>query len=285
MTAPTLPNTLSMAQALTAAQTLGLERLDAQLLLLHALDRPDSDRGWLLAHDGDVLPGDVADRFRALCLRRAAGEPLAYIVGSKAFYGLQLQVDARVLVPRPDTETLVDWTLETLSLPGMPAAARVLDLGTGSGAIALALKKTRPALDVSAVEASAGALTVARGNAHRLALKLQFIEGSWLDNVSGHFHLIASNPPYVADGDIHLVALSHEPQSALTAGRDGLDDIRTIIAQVPKHLHPQGWLLLEHGYDQAGAVRDLLVKQGFGQVQSRADLAGIARCSGGCWPG
>jgi release factor glutamine methyltransferase len=279
------PHTPSCAQALAAAQVLGLDRLDAQLLLLHALDRPDNDRGWLLAHDGDVLPGDAADRFRALSLRRAAGEPLAYIVGRKAFYGLQLQVDARVLVPRPDTETLVDWSLELLSSPGLPEGARVLDLGTGSGAIALALKKNRPALDVSAVDASAAALAVARANADRLGLVLHFIEGSWLDNVSGHFHLIVSNPPYVADGDEHLAALSHEPQNALTAGPDGLDDLRAIITGAPAHLPPQGWLLLEHGYDQAAAVRELLVGQGFGQVQSRADLAGIARCSGGCWPG
>lgn len=280
-----VPNTLSHAQVLAAAQALGLERLDAQLLLLHALDRPDSDRGWLLAHDGDVLPVDVADRFRALCLCRAAGEPLAYLVGSKEFYGLKLQVDPRVLVPRPDTETLVDWALDALSAPGLPGGARVLDLGTGSGAIALALKKTRPELDITAVDASTGALAVARGNARRLGLNLTFIESNWLDNVSGHFHVIASNPPYVATDDPHLTALSHEPLTALTAGADGLHDIRTIIQHVPPHLHPQGWLLLEHGYDQAEAVRRLLVEHGFNDVQSRADLAGVARCSGGLWPG
>jgi release factor glutamine methyltransferase len=282
MTIPASPSTTG--QALAAAQTLGLPRLDAQLLLLHALGRPDSDRGWLLAHDGDTLPDPAAILFRQLSLRRAAGEPLAYLVGSKAFYGLQLQVDARVLVPRPDTETLVDWALETLAAPGMPAGARVLDLGTGSGAIALALKKTRPALDVIALDASTDALAVARGNGDRLGLELQFIEGSWLDNVSGHFHLIVSNPPYVAEGDAHLAALTHEPQSALTAGPDGLDDIRTIIARAPAHLHAQGWLLLEHGYDQAAAVRELLVQRGFGKVQSRTDLAGVERCSGACWP-
>lgn len=281
----TFPHTLSHAQALTAAQTLGLERLDAQLLLLHVLGRPDNDRGWLLAHDNDGLPREAADRFRDLSLRRATGEPLAYLVGSKEFYGLQLQVDARVLVPRPDTETLVDWALETLAVPGMPAGARVLDLGTGSGAIALALKKNRPALDVTAIDASAGALAVARRNAQRLGLDVRLIEGSWFENVSGPFDLIASNPPYVAAGDPHLAALTHEPQSALAAGPDGLNDIRSIIAQAPAHLRGQGWLLLEHGYDQAGAVRALLVAQGFGQVQSRRDLAGVERCSGGCWPG
>ncbi|RZJ15424.1 MAG: peptide chain release factor N(5)-glutamine methyltransferase [Haliea sp.] len=273
------------AQALAAARVLGLDRLDAQLLLLHALGRPDSDRGWLLAHDGDALPADTADRFRQLSLRRAAGEPLAYIVGHKEFFGLDLAVDARVLVPRPDTETLVDWALETLATPGMPAAAQVLDLGTGSGAIALALKKTRPALEVTAVDASAGALALATRNARRLGLPVTFIEGNWLENVSGHFDLIASNPPYVAADDPHLAALAHEPASALAAGPDGLDDLRTIIAQAPAQLKPRGWLLLEHGYNQAEAVRELLVQRGFDAVQSRADLAGIDRCSGGCWPG
>jgi release factor glutamine methyltransferase len=281
----TLPAPTTLRRALAAAQALGLERLDAQLLLLHVLDRPGSDRAWLLAHDGDGLPAEGADRLRALCLRRAAGEPLAYLVGSKAFYGLQLQVDGRVLVPRPDTETLVDWALEALSGPGMPASARVVDLGTGSGAIALALKKTRPALDLNALDASAGALAVARANAVHLGLDIRFTEGSWLENVSGHFHLIASNPPYVAEGDLHLAALSHEPQNALVAGPDGLDDIRTIIDQAPTHLHAQGWLLLEHGYDQAAAVRGLLAARGFAGVQSRSDLAGVERCSGGCWPG
>jgi release factor glutamine methyltransferase len=273
----------SCAQALAAAQVLGLDRLDAQLLLLHVLGRPDSDRGWLLAHDGDALPAASAERFRTLCLRRVAGEPLAYLIGHKEFYGLKLQVDARVLVPRPDTETLVDWALKTLSGPAVPAGARVLDLGTGSGAIALALKKTRPALEVSAVDASAAALAVARGNADRLDLAVHFIEGNWLENVSEHFHLIVSNPPYVAQGDRHLSALGHEPLSALAAGPDGLDDLRTIIAQAPAHLLAQGWLLLEHGYDQAAAVRSLLAARGFSEVQSRNDLAGVERCSGGCW--
>lgn len=278
-------NTLTCTQALAAAQAEGLERLDAQLLLLHALGRPGSARAWLLAHDTDTLPDDAAQRFRQLSRRRASGEPLAYLVGSKEFFGLDLQVDARVLVPRPDTETLVNWALQCLAQADIPASAQVLDLGTGSGAIALALKKSRPALEVTAVDASADALAVARANARQHRLPIHFVHGSWLENVSGHFHVIASNPPYVAEADPHLAALAHEPLQALAAGRDGLSDIRQIIEQAPEHLHPQGWLLLEHGYDQAQAVCGLLGQNGFAEVQSRPDLAGITRCSGGRWPG
>lgn len=278
-------NTLTCRQALSTAQTLGLERLDAQLLLLHALGKPGSDRAWLLAHDTDALPDEVAQQFRQLSLRRASGEPLAYITGSKEFFGLNLQVDARVLVPRPDTETLVNWALQCLAEAGMPASAQVLDLGTGSGAIALALKKNLPALEVTAVDASADALAVASANAQQHQLPIHFMQGSWLEDVSGHFHLIVSNPPYVADADPHLSALTHEPLQALAAGQDGLSDLRQIVEQAPGHLHPQGWLLLEHGYDQAEAVCLLLAQHGFSEVQSRVDLAGITRCSGGRWPG
>ncbi|WP_293604747.1 peptide chain release factor N(5)-glutamine methyltransferase [Polaromonas sp. UBA4122] len=282
-------NQPTCAQALAAARILGLERLDAQLLLLHALGKPLEARAWLLAHDTDELTEEVAQRFRALSLRRATGEPLAYIVGSKEFFGLALQVDARVLVPRPDTETLVQWALDLLQTPGMPPVPQILDLGTGSGAIALAIAHSlqaagRPAR-VVAVDASADALSVARENAQRLGLDVQFIESRWLDKVSGHFHLIASNPPYIASADPHLAALAHEPLEALAAGADGLDDIRQIAQQAPGHLLPGGWLLLEHGYDQADRVRKLLAQHGFLQLQSRRDLAGIERCSGGQWPG
>ena len=277
--------TQTCAQALAAALALGLPRLDAQLLLLHTLGRPDGDRAWLLAHDGDVLTDAHAEGFRQLCLRRRAGEPLAYIVGYKEFFGLRLQVDTRVLVPRPDTETLVEWALETLAAPPMPAGAEVLDLGTGSGAIALALKKTRPALAVTAVDASQGALGVAAANAAQHALDIRFAKSNWFENVSGHLHLVVSNPPYIAEADEHLPALVHEPQEALVAGADGLNDLRLIIARAPTYLHDQGWLMLEHGHDQAPAVCDLLQQRGFQDVQSRADLAGIKRCSGGRWPG
>jgi len=285
-------------QALAAARALGLERLDAQLLLLHALGKPADARAWLLAHDTDVLAEDAARQFQALSLRRATGEPLAYIVGSKEFFGLDLQVDSRVLVPRPDTETLVQWALDlllaTASAPQpaaleTPVALEVLDLGTGSGAVALAIAHSLQAADrparLLAVDASTDALAVARANAERLGLKnVQFLESSWLQQVSGRFALIASNPPYIASADPHLAALTHEPLQALTAGADGLNDIRQIIEQASAHLQPGGWLLLEHGYDQAGRVRELLASQGFEQVQSRQDLADIERCSGGQWP-
>ncbi|MFC6284789.1 MULTISPECIES: peptide chain release factor N(5)-glutamine methyltransferase [Polaromonas] len=282
-------NQPTVRQALQTAQTLGLERLDAQLLLLHALGKPDSDRAWLLAHDDDVLPQAGADLFRQLGLRRAAGEPLAYIAGYKEFFGLRLKVDARVLVPRPDTETLVVWSLDILQDPAMSAQPRVLDLGTGSGAIAIAVAHSlqaagRPAI-VVAVDASADALAVAQENANSLHADIQFLQSHWLEEVSGHFHLIASNPPYIASADPHLAALVHEPLQALVAGSDGLNDIRQIIKQAPEHLHPGGWLLLEHGYDQSDRVRELLAGRGFQQVQSRLDLAGIARCSGGQWLG
>lgn len=281
-------NLKTCAQALAAARTLGLERLDAQLLLLHALGKPASARSWLLAHDSDELTPEVAEAFRALSLRRVTGEPLAYIVGSKEFFGLALQVDARVLVPRPDTETLVEWSLDLLQAPGQPSVLRILDLGTGSGAIALAMAHCLQAAgrqaQVTAVDASAQALDVARGNAARLGLKVEFIESCWLDQISSKFDLIASNPPYIASADPHLAALAHEPVQALTAGADGLDDIRKIIEKAPGHLLPGGWLLLEHGYDQADRVRQLLAQRGFLRLQSRLDLAGIERCSGGQWP-
>ena len=288
--------TATHQQALQAARALGLDRLDAQLLLLHALDRPDSDRAWLLAHDGDPLPQITADVFKRLSLRRAAGEPLAYIVGYKDFFGLRFGVDSRVLVPRPDTETLVQWALDAAE-EAMSETVRILDLGTGSGAIAVAVAANLPknhlagsaaatTYAIDAVDASAAALAVAAENARNLQVNIQsiqFIQSNWFDKVSGHYHVIASNPPYIASADPHLDALTHEPREALTAGSDGLEDLYLIIAQAPAHLLPGAWLLLEHGYDQADAVRARLTQRGFTQVQSRQDLAGIARCSGGQW--
>lgn len=279
---------MTVDQALRHALVLGLDRLDAQLLVLHALGRPAHDRAWLLAHDTDVLPLDVLAVWQLTVLRRAAGEPLAYITGHKEFFGLDLQVDARVLVPRPDTETLVEWALELLPRArgaATPGTADILDLGTGSGAIALALKHSRPDLQVVALDQSAEALAVARANAERLNLAVHWLQGSWLDGVKGQFQLIVSNPPYIAAADTHLAALRHEPLQALASGTDGLDDIRTIVGQASAHLLPGGWLLLEHGYDQAAAVRALLSSAGMHNVQSRRDLAGIERCSGGQFAG
>ena len=270
-----LPSTV--AQALAQAQAAGLARIDAQLLLLHALGRKPHDRAWLIAHDTDVLPPTSLLAWDAALARRRQGEPLAYITGHKAFYGLDLRVDARVLDPRADTETLVEWALEVL--PAAPQ--RVLDLGTGSGAVALALQHDRRLWEVHALDHSPEALAVAQANAQRLGLPVQFVQGDWLHGAHGQFHAIVSNPPYVADGDPHLDALHHEPAIALSSGPEGLDAIRTIIAKAPQHLHPGGWLLLEHGYNQAQAVCALLAQTGFLQVESRRDLAGIARCSGG----
>ena len=279
--AQTLPQTL--VQALASAQAKGLERIDAQMLLLHALGRPDAGRAWLLAHDTDALDSAAQARFAALCQRRLDGEPVAYLTGTKEFYGLALQVDARVLDPRADTETLVDWALEVLA---PLAAPRVLDLGTGSGAIALALASALPRATVCAVDASVGALAVARANAERLALPVQFHLGDWfagLPACAARFDCIASNPPYIRDDDPHMAALQHEPRQALTSGADGLADIRVIVAGAPAWLVRGGWLLLEHGWDQHEAVQALLRKAGFGEVQSRQDLAGQPRCTGGRW--
>jgi release factor glutamine methyltransferase len=268
---------MTLQDALRTAASLGLERLDAQLLLLHVLGRGAGQRAWVIAHDDDALaPADEA-RFRALCERRRAGEPLAYLTGEREFFGLPLQVDARVLVPRPDTETLVEWALEVLRGREAP---RVVDLGTGSGAIALAIQSARPDAMVEAVDRSADALAVAAANAQRLGLPLRFRQASWLEG-AGTYALIASNPPYIAAGDVHLQALSHEPQEALIAGADGLSDLRAIAGAAPAHLAPGGWLLLEHGHDQAAAVQALLREAGLADVGSRHDLAGIARCTGG----
>jgi release factor glutamine methyltransferase len=258
----------------------GLDRLDAQLLLLHVLKQPAHHRAWLLTHDTDEVSPEALQVLDALSAKRLQGEPLAYLTGHKEFYGLDLRVDKRVLVPRPDTETLVDWVLDVLK---PMHEASVIDLGTGSGAIALALKATRPELRVSALDFSEDALLVACANAQRLKLNVQFLQGAWLSGVQGRFNAIVSNPPYIAAQDEHLAALTHEPLQALASGDDGLDDIRHIITQAPAHLLSGGWLLLEHGYDQAAQVRDLLNASGFESVQSRRDLSGTERCSGGRW--
>ena len=272
-------STTTLAHALAQAQAGGLHRLDAQLLLLHACSRSPQERAWLITHDTDLLSPNHLGLWESVLARRLRGEPLAYITGHKAFYGLDLLVDARVLDPRADTETLVDWALQALP----PAPQRVLDLGTGSGAVALALQHERRLWEVHALDRSADALAVAKANAQRLKLPVHFAQGNWLQGAQGRFHAIVSNPPYVAEGDPHLDALRHEPTQALTSGADGLDAIRSIIASAPQHLHPGGWLLLEHGFEQAQAVCTLLAQAGFSHLESRLDLAGITRCSGGRW--
>ena len=267
----------TVGQALHSAIAQGVVRLEAQLLLLHVLGRTGQERAWLLAHDDQALAGTEQQRWREALVRRVGGEPLPYITGWAAFYGLDLQVDARVLCPRADTETLVDWALALLQ----PDSC-VIDLGTGSGAIALALKHQRPDVHMHARDISADALAMAQANAQRLGLDIAFSQGAWLEGLTETFDAIISNPPYIADADPHLAALTHEPLQALTSGADGMNDLRAIITQAPACLKPGGWLLLEHGYDQAAAVRQLLQVNGFVDVQSRQDLAGIDRCSGGC---
>ena len=267
---------MNVTLALQHARTRDIDGLEAQTLLLHVLKRPRHDRAWLLLNDRLALSTQEQAQFQNGLERLQQGEPLAYLTGVQAFHGLDLLVTPDVLVPRADTETLVDWAL---SLPHAPIA--VLDLGTGSGAVALALKHQRPDWSVHAVDQSLGALRVAQANADRLQLDVHFRQSDWLQSVTGAFDLIVTNPPYISQGDPHLPALAHEPPTALVSGPKGLDDLQTIATQAMAHLKPGAWLLLEHGYDQAQAVCALLRGQGYGQVQSRNDLAGIARCSGG----
>ncbi len=276
-----------VAQALVQARALGVDRLDAQLLLAQATGRA---RTWLIAHDEAPLTAAQAQAFMAACQGRAEGRPLAYLLGEREFHGLMLQVNADVLVPRPETEVLVDWALELLatepSPPNSPnSSTQVLDLGTGSGAIALALAHARPALQVCASDVSAQALRVAADNAQRLGLGIELRLGAWWAAVPGRrFDLVVSNPPYIAQADPHLPALRHEPSGALVSGLEGLDAIRDIVAGAPQHLQAGAWLLLEHGWDQAPAVRALLAAAGFVCCSTRPDLAGHARCTGARWP-
>lgn len=276
------PETVSAA--LAAARAAGVDRLDAQLLLALHLRRP---RAWLIAHDDAPLPAAAARAYGHDLARRAAGVPLAYLTGEREFHGLALRVTPAVLDPRPDTETLVDWALTLLAtdFAALPAP-QVVDLGTGSGAIALAVKHACPRAVVRATDASADALAVARANARRLGLDVAFAQGDWWQAVQAPpVQLALSNPPYIAPGDRHLAALVHEPAQALVSGADGLDAIRALVAGAFAHLAPGGWLLLEHGHDQATAVRDLLAGHGYEALGQRHDLAGHIRCSGGRRPG
>lgn len=263
--------------ALAQAQREGLDRFDAQALLALVLDRP---RSWLLAHGDAALDDATTARYAAALARRVAGEPLAYLRGTQEFYGLDLAVGPAVLVPRADTETLVGWALELLAGQSAP---KVLDLGTGSGAVALAIARHAPHAKVGAVDASADALAVARANGAELGVDVAWRLGDWYGALAGdaRYDLIASNPPYIAEGDPHLDALGHEPRLALTSGPDGLDAIRAIVAGAPGRLNDGGWLLLEHGHEQGEAVAGLLRRAGFVAVELRRDLAGRPRCTGG----
>ena len=227
----------------------------------------------MIAHPARALSAEAEHRFMDFAARRRDGEPVAYILGRKEFYSLPLAVNPAVLIPRPETELLVELALQR-------DFSRVLDLGTGSGAIALAIKKHRPAARVVAVEASAAALEVAKRNGVALGLGVEWHHGRWFSTVDERFDLIVSNPPYVAAGDPHLAVLRHEPPSALVSGPDGLDAIREIVAAAPGYLAKDGWLFLEHGIGQDAAVRRLLEQAGLEEARTWPDLAGIPRVSG-----
>ncbi|PWF44715.1 peptide chain release factor N(5)-glutamine methyltransferase [Massilia glaciei] len=263
----------STVGALQAALPLGA--LENRILLCHALGMT---RVSLITQDTRALTAAEAARLGALVARRLAGEPIAYIVGQREFFGLALRVTDAVLIPRPDTELLVELALERL-----PDLGRVLDMGTGSGAIAVAIAHTRPDARVCALDVSAAALAVAAGNAASHGARVRFLHSDWFGAVAGErFELIVSNPPYIAHADPHLAQgdLRYEPPGALSDGADGLSALRTIIAGAAAHLVPHGHLLLEHGYDQAAQVRALLDEHGYTDVRSWRDLADIERVSG-----
>lgn len=268
--------------ALRAAR-MRIDRADAECLLAHALGRP---RSWLFAHGDDTLDDAAVTRFDALVARRSEGEPVAYLVGRRGFRKLDLAVTPDTLIPRPETELLVE-----LALARIPAGndARIADLGTGSGAIALAIAVERPRAHVVATDRSDAALAVAHANARANAIaNVEFRSGDWFAPLAGErFDIIASNPPYIADDDPHLSQgdLRFEPRAALSSGRDGLDAIRSIVRDAPAHLRDGGWLLLEHGHDQGEAVRALLLHAGFAEVETVQDLEARDRVALGRWRG
>lgn len=262
--------------AVLRGQRVPLPPLEVRMLLEHVVQLT---RVQMITQSERPLSAEEAQQLDALCARRIAGEPIAYLLGEREFYGLALQVDPCVLIPRPETELLVE-----LALQHLPQNGRVLDMGTGSGAIAVAIAHARPDAQVSALDASMPALQIAQLNAARHGARVHFVHSDWFAAVDGQrFDLIVSNPPYIVAGDRHLSEgdLRFEPIDALTDHADGLSALRTIIAGAAGHLIAGGWLLMEHGYDQAQPVRALLDATGFGEVQSWRDLAGIERVSGG----
>ena len=273
-----MPNSLSIKAALQMASAqLKTEAsiFEVQLLLQYALG---VNRAWLIAHEHDVLQPNIQVVFEALLNRRLVGEPIAYILGGREFYGLDLLVTPDTLIPRPDTETLVEAALaKILDNPNQS----ILDLGTGTGAIALAVAKHRPKVNVVAVDASAAALEVAKKNAASLAItNVRLMLSDWFDALAGErFDLIVSNPPYIEQNDVHLTQgdVRFEPISALTSGADGLDDIRRIVADCLIYLKPQGWLMIEHGYNQADLVADLMAEAGLVSIQTIKDFGGNNR--------
>ncbi|WP_210131985.1 peptide chain release factor N(5)-glutamine methyltransferase [Stenotrophomonas rhizophila] len=277
------PQEIRQLLAAAARVLPGVEgRHEAELLLLHVLGR---ERGWLFAHATDLLDPATAEAFAALLQRRIAGEPVAYLLGRRGFWTLDLAVSPATLIPRPETERLVELALERLP-EGVPL--RIADLGTGSGAIALALASERPLAQIVATDMSGDAIAVAAGNARQHGLaNVAFRQGSWHAPLADErFDLIASNPPYIANDDPHLAQgdLRFEPATALASGHDGLDDIRLIIAGAPARLQPGGWLLMEHGWDQGEAIRALLEGAGFVEVETALDLEQRDRVSLGRWP-
>ena len=276
---------MKIREALLEART-SIDPVDARILISHALQ---TSKEYLAAHPDHPLTADEADRFLALVGRRAAGEPIAYLIGMREFYGRPFEVTPSVLIPRPETELLVELALERIAVD---RPADILDLGTGSGAIAITLACERPGARVSAIDASKAALDVASSNACRLigtqwASRLTLLQGDWYMPVARRrFHLIVANPPYIADGDPHLAEgdLRFEPVDALTPGGDGLDALSAIAAGASSHILPGGWLICEHGYDQAERVRALFVAEGLTQIASAPDLAGIPRATVGKRP-
>jgi release factor glutamine methyltransferase len=271
-----------VADLLALARRRGVDRLDAQLLLSRRLG---VSRTWLIAHDDADVPAHAAQACIADIAARAAGQPLAYLVGEREFHGLVLHVTPAVLVPRPDTEVLVEWAIDCLRGPlAALRTPRVVDLGTGSGAIALAVARACPRAEVCGVDRSAAALGVARANGHRLGLNVEWLQGDWFAPLADRcFDLVLSNPPYIDADDPHLRALHAEPLEALSPGPDGLAALARIATRAPVHLAGKGWLLFEHGHQQAEAVRRLLNVAGGRDISTRQDLAGHPRCTGARW--